>query len=84
MSPSTFTFAVYPASMVDGDPFDSFLLDVPTLQGEEQAARRAWWQVFHLLGSQGVEPEQFLVCCWRDNQPGPPVGSGGIEGGVAA
>lgn len=78
-----YTFAVYPASMVDGDPFDSFLLEVPTLDrddaAEDKAARRAWWTVFHQLGPQGIEPEEFNVCCWRDNAPGPLVLSGGIQ-----
>ena len=78
MAPSTFMFAAYPASMMEGDPFESFLLEVPTMGGEEQAARRAWWSVFHLLGPRGIEPEQFTVCCWRDGQLGPLVSSGGI------
>lgn len=78
-TPQVFTFAVYPATMQDGEPFDSFLLEVPTLAGEPEAARRAWWSVFHLLGPKGIEPEEFCVCCWRDGKPGPPVGSGGIE-----
>lgn len=77
-APATFTFAVYPASMEDGDPFDAFLLEVPTTQGEDAAARRAWWSVFHLLGPKGIEPEDFNVCCWRNNAPGPLVESGGI------
>lgn len=78
-APATFTFAVYPSSLVDGEPFDSFLLDVPTLQDEAAAARRAWWSVFHLLGPRGIEPEEFTVCCWRNGGPGPLVTSGGIE-----
>lgn len=81
-APATFTFAVYPSDFRDtseGGAFDSFLLEVPTTQGEDAAARRAWWSVFHLLGPRGIEPEEFSVCCWRDNAPGPLVKSGGIE-----
>ncbi len=80
-APAVFTFAVYPADFrdtADGGLFDSFLLEVPTLSGEGAAARRAWWSVFHLLGPKGIEPEQFSVCCWRDNKPGPAVLSDGI------
>jgi hypothetical protein len=83
---TTYSFAVYPASMQDGDPFDSFVLDVPTISHvgrhpeavEDAAARRAWWSAFHLLGPRGIEPEQFSVCCWREGEPGPLVRSGGI------
>lgn len=71
-----FSFAVYPADF--DDSFDAFILEVPTLSGEEAAARRAWWQVFHYLGQRGFEPEDFAVCAWRDNKPGPPVGMGGF------
>lgn len=83
MTPTTFTFAVYPADFrdtSDGGLFDSFLLDVPSSQGEDAAARRAWWTAFSYLQRQGaIEPEDFNVCCWRDNAPGPLVLSGGIE-----
>ncbi len=80
VEPERFTFAVYPADYAadSGGSFDSFLLEVPTLSGEDFAARRAWWSAFHLLGPQGVEPEDFLVACWRNDAPGPAVGSGGI------
>ena len=85
-STTTYSFAVYPSSMEEGDPFDSFVLDVPTIShlgrapeaAEDAAARRAWWSAFHLLGPRGIEPEQFTVCCWRNDSPGPLVGSGGI------
>lgn len=59
-SPEVFTFAVYPTAL-DGS-FDVLVLDVPTLSGEEFAARRAWWTAFHQLGPRGIEPEQFTVC----------------------
>jgi hypothetical protein len=82
---STFTFGVYPSSMEDGDPFEAFLLDVPVIThrgdgstAEDAAARRAWWSAFHLLGPRGIEPEEFLVCCWRNGAPGPGVDSRGI------
>lgn len=74
----TYTFAVYPSDL--SDRFDSFLIDVPTLSGHGAAARRAWWQVFHLLGPRGIEPEDYSVCCWIDNAPGPLVTMGGIDG----
>lgn len=78
-APDVFTFAVYPSDF--GDSFESFLLEVPTLTGEDAAARRAWWSAFHILGPRGVEPEAFTVCAWRDNKPGPLVTSGGLNQG---
>ena len=75
--PELFTFAVYPSDF-DESLFEGFLLDVPTLSGQDAAARRAWWSAFHALGPKGIEPEQFAVCCWIDNKPGPLVTSGGI------
>lgn len=76
MSVPTYSFAVYPADF--GDRFEEFLLDVPTTLGHEAAARRAWWAAFHILGPTGVEPEEFSVCAWQDNEPGPLVSSGGF------
>lgn len=75
--PEVFTFAVYPADM--GDAFDAFLIDVPTLINEDAAARRAWWTAFHMLGPKGFEPEDFTVCAWRNDSPGPLVTSGGYS-----
>jgi hypothetical protein len=71
-----FTFAVY--NLDEDPPFEAFLVDVPTMNGEDAAARRAWWSAFHMLGPRGIEPEQFTVACWRDGAPGPMVTSGGI------
>lgn len=78
--PEVFTFAVYPEG---GASFDPFLLEVPSLSGRGFAARRAWWSVFHLLGPRGIEPEQYRVNVWEDEQDGPVVGSGGIIDPVA-
>ena len=75
-SVQSYTFAVYPTAL--DDSFESFLMDVPTTQGEDPAARRAWWQAFHMLGRRGFEPEQFTVCAWHNNMPGRLVGSGGF------
>jgi hypothetical protein len=73
----TFTFAVY---NLDADPpFDAFLMDVPSIDGDEdKAARRAYWTAFHKLGAAGIEPEDFQVACWRNDAPGPAVHMGGI------
>lgn len=79
-SVATYTFAVYPANL--STDFDAFLMDVPTTQGDDAAARRAWWSAFHLLGPRGFEPEDFTVCVWdaTRNEPGALVASGGIVG----
>lgn len=76
-APELYGFAVYPADM--GDSFDPFIIDVPTMGGPEVAARRAWWFVFHQLGPQGIEPEEFLVCEWINGNPGRLVDSGGFK-----
>lgn len=68
MPVQTYTFAVY--NLDDDPPFDAFLLEVPTTQSVDAAARRAWWSAFHRLGPSGIEPEQFQVCQWVDNAPG--------------
>lgn len=84
-SVTRYSFAVYPADM--GHRFEPFILDVPTLSGVDFAARRAYWQAFHLLGPRGVEPEEMLVCQWCEpaGVPGRAVGPGGFidnaEGG---
>lgn len=58
-SADVFTFEVLP---LDAEPlFEPFLLDVPTMLGEDHSARRAWWSAFHMLGRLGVEPESFEV-----------------------
>lgn len=57
--PPLYTFECLPvAGQAD---FEPFVLDVPSLSGEDFAARRAWWSVFHLLGPRGIEPEAFEV-----------------------
>lgn len=90
-----FSFAVYPAGTDFVHPapgegaFDPFVLDVPKLpldgsqaaerQAREAAARRAWWQAFHLLGPQGIEPEDFAVYeLTGTGENGRRVGSGGF------
>lgn len=73
----TYTFAVTPAIGTDAD-FAPFLLDVPSLSGEDVAARRGYWVAFNLLGRQGYEPEQFSVCAWRDGLATHPVGRQGL------
>lgn len=55
---ATFAFEVVPAGTAT---FEPFALDVPSMSGEGFAARRAWWSVFHLLGPQGIEPEEYVV-----------------------
>jgi hypothetical protein len=82
MSVQTFTFAVYPTAL--DDSFDSFLMDVPTMNGADAAARRAWWSAFHILGPRGFEPEQFTVCEWVNNSPGRLVTMGGFTNLVHA
>lgn len=79
-STATYTFACYPSDF--GDAFEGLLMDVPTTQGEDAAARRAWWSAFHMLGPRGFEPEDFRVCVWdaTRNEPGELVESGGIVG----
>lgn len=73
---TVYTFAVY--NLEDEPPFEAFLIDVPTLQGRDAAARRAWWSAFHILGPRGIEPEDFTVCCFDNGAPGQLVGMGGI------
>jgi hypothetical protein len=73
----TYTFAVYPADF-DESVFEAFLVDVPSLSGEDHAARRAWWTAFHQLGPRGIEPEQFAVAQWVNDSPGRLVTSGGL------
>lgn len=75
-SVETFTFGVYPSAL--DESFESFVIEVPSTQGEDAAARRAWWQVFHLLGPRGFEPEEFTVCQWRDERLGRLVTAGGL------
>lgn len=59
------SFEVVPTGWTSGPwaTFEPFLIDVPALAGDDpsRAARRAWWSAFHLLGANGVEPEQFEV-----------------------
>lgn len=71
----TFTFELVP---VEQGRFEPKLLDVPTLNGEDFAARRAWWTAFHLLGPQGVEPEEFAVYEYDEDGRGREVRSGGF------
>jgi hypothetical protein len=76
MRPPVFTFEVVP---VREGAFEPKLLDVPSLSGEGFAARRAWWTVFHLLGPQGFEPEDFQVFEFSDEGGrGREVTSGGL------
>lgn len=76
-SVETFTFAVY--NLDENPPFEAFLIDVPTTLGEDAAARRAYFAAMATLSQQGVEPEDFMVACWRNNAPGPMVTSAGID-----
>jgi hypothetical protein len=86
---ATFEFEIVPAGVDEFDgptseelaaaPFESFVLEVPTMNGDDVAARRAWWSAFHMLGPRGVEPEEFEVFelvegCRRGRQ----VSSGGF------
>jgi hypothetical protein len=73
-----FTFEVLP---MRGRGVDAFLIDVPSLSGEEYAARRAYWSAFHILGPQGLDPEDFTVRAYsEDAEPysGRLVGPGGF------
>ena len=73
-----FTFEVYATGF--GEVFEPFVLDVPSLSGEDFAARRAWWSVFHLLGPRGIEPEDFEVRAYDGTATGTGrlVSSGGF------
>ena len=90
----THTFEIFPTgwngSQTDNLPFQPMLMDIPVLSdssqdsdasslNENRAARRAWWQAFHLLGSQGIEPEGFTVYEYSESQGrGRLVTSGGF------
>jgi hypothetical protein len=77
-------------SAVGDTPFVPFVLDVPVLDVkseeadeysavENRAARRAWWSAFHLLGPNGIEPEDFEVFELVENDArGRQVTSGGF------
>jgi len=79
----TLTFEVVPTGWTgeeEAKEFTPFLIEVPVLNLDDigPAARRAYWQVFHLLGSQGIEPEDFEVFQWSDTGRGRKVDRGGI------
>jgi hypothetical protein len=80
-----FTFEIIPAGWdgvrLEGLAFKPMLLDVPALgeADEDSAARRAYWQAFHLLGPRGIEPEEFEVFSWSESfGRGQRVGPGGL------
>ena len=77
--PPVYTFECLPTGSYTD--FDPFVLDVPSLSGEDFAARRAWWTVFHLLGQRGIEPEAFEVLEYDGTTTGTGrrVGMGGFE-----
>ena len=82
----TYLFEVVPTGTpagflvsTDGFRFDPFVFEVPSLSGEDFAARRAWWSAFHLLGPRGVEPEEFEVFEFAGETRGRRVGMGGFE-----
>jgi hypothetical protein len=84
---TTYAFEVIPANWETGEPFrfEPFLIDIPTAErsddDHDRCARRAWWSVFHMLGPQGIEPEDFVVLEWDQELTGDPrrvVGSGGF------
>lgn len=66
---ATYSFECVPSDALEHDydraVFDSFLMDVPSMSGEDYAARRAWWTAFHKLGAVGWEPEDFAVYEYR-------------------
>jgi hypothetical protein len=77
MSTTEITFACYPSNF--DNAFESFLLDVPTLDGNfEKAARRAYFACMARLAGMGFDVDDFNVCAWKDNAPGPLIGPDGI------
>jgi hypothetical protein len=62
--------------------FDAMLIEVPTTQGVEAAARRAYFSAMAMLAARGLDIDDFAVNEWvgsdERGHPGRAVGPGGF------